>query len=72
MILTEEEFLEWKTSPVTKEFFRLLLLKREEFKEDLILSVYENEETVKGKALVLQELMEMKYEDMSEEMYARK
>ena len=69
MIITKDEFLEWKQSDVTVELFNLLKKKREEIKENLVSDVYDNEEFVKGKALVMLELIEMKYEDMMEELY---
>jgi len=72
MIITKDEFLEWKDSDVTVEFFNLCLKKREEFKENLISDLYENEEFVKGKAAVLRELLDMKYEDMMEELYEQR
>jgi hypothetical protein len=71
MVLSEEEFQEWKQSPVTKEFFKLLRKQREEFKEQLILDLYENGEWVKGKASALLELIEMKYEDLQEGLHGK-
>lgn len=71
MIISEDEFHEWKQSPVTKEFFKLLSKQREEFKEQLICDLYENEEWVKGKASALLELIEMKYDDLQEGLHGK-
>lgn len=71
MIFSEDEFLEWKQNPVTVEFFRLLKTKREEFKENLIADVYEDEGFVKGKASAMLELIEMKWSDLQEGIYGQ-
>lgn len=66
MILTPDEFLEWKQLEITKEFFKALKAHREIMKEALINGLYENEEFAKGKATALKQLIEMTYEDMME------
>lgn len=71
MILTEEEFLEWKEHPVTKEFFKVLTLTRENLKENLIRDLYDNDEFVKGKATALLELLEMTFNEIKEVTYGK-
>lgn len=66
MVLTEEEFLHWKEDEVTVEFFKKLKLVREEMKETMILGLYDNPEFVVGKAMALQELLEMGYNEFQE------
>lgn len=66
MVLTEEEFLEWKRQDVTKEFFKALKNHREVMKEDHISGLYENPEFAQGKAAILKELIEMNYSEMQE------
>ena len=66
MAITEIEFQNWKEDAVTQGLMRAMRKTREELKENLIRGAYENSEFVQGKALCLQELLEMKYEDFME------
>lgn len=66
MVLQESEWLEWKQLDVTKEFFKALKKKREEFKENLANDVYENDSLVKGKAMALLEILEMTFVHLEE------
>ena len=68
MVITEAEFQNWKEDVVTRSLMVALRRTREELKEDVILGVYENSDFVRGKATCLQELLEMKYEDLQEAM----
>jgi hypothetical protein len=68
MIVTPQEFEEWKQHSVTKQFFKNLLQVRESIKEALVLRQYEDDEFAKGKAMVLLELSQMEYEDFKEGM----
>jgi hypothetical protein len=66
MLIVEKEFLEWKQSDVTQQFFKALKSTRESLKENLIRGNYENEDFVKGKASAFFDLIEMSYEDFKE------
>jgi hypothetical protein len=66
MVLTEEEFLNWKEDEVTKAFFKGLVLVREKMKEQMILGLYDNPEFVQGKASALLEIREMSYDEFME------
>lgn len=68
MVLTEEEFLDWKQNDVTIAFFKALKNHREFLKENLIRGSYENEEFVKGKGSALLEITEMKHNEVMEIM----
>ncbi len=67
MVVTEEEFLEWKQMSFTKQFFSNLKQKREELKEHVVQNAYENDEFAKGKIMALLELIEMDYPQFMEE-----
>lgn len=67
MVVTEDEFLEWKQMSITKQFFSNLKQKREELKEHIVHNAYENDEFAKGKVMALLELIEMNYEQFMEE-----
>ena len=64
-----EEYGSWKQSDTTIALFKLLTKKREEFKENLILNRYENEDIVKGKAMMILELLSLDYETLNEELH---
>ena len=64
--VTPEEFIDWKQHPVTESFFKALNNKREELKENIVCSLYENEEFVKGKIMFIKEMQEMTYEEFME------
>ena len=66
MLVTEEEFLNWKEDIVTKEFFSKISSKREQIKEDLVHQLYENPDFACGKAMAFLDLLEMKYADLVE------
>ena len=66
ILVGEEEYLEWRNHPITKEFFKKIKKQREIFKEDLICNLYDNEDFVKGKALLIQEILEMSYSEFKE------
>lgn len=64
--VTLEEYTEWREHSITKAFFKAIRNHREVMKEDLILGLYDNPEFAMGKASALQELQEMKYEQLME------
>lgn len=66
MLITEDEFLSWKTNEVTKALFVGLKNTRERMKEQSILGLYDNPEFVQGKAMAVQELLEMNYTEFME------
>ncbi len=66
MTFTESEFLDWKENDVTKAFFKKVLDKREQIKEDVVHQLYDNPEFACGKAMLAEELLSMDYEMFSE------
>lgn len=66
MVLTEQEWSEWKDLEVTKEYFSKLKDLREQIKEDLVHQLYGNPEFACGKAMLAEQLLDMKYEDFME------
>jgi hypothetical protein len=64
MVLTVQEWNDWKQDDVTKEFFKALKASREILKEEHILGLYEERGKVEGKAQLLADLIDMKYEDI--------
>jgi septum formation inhibitor-activating ATPase MinD len=67
-MIHKEEYGSWKQQDTTVALFKLLTKKREEFKENLILNRYENEDVVKGKAMMILELLSLDYETLNEEL----
>lgn len=66
MVITEEEFLDWKELETTKALFKSLVMTRENMKENLILGLYDNPSFVEGKGMAIKELIEMNYKDLQE------
>lgn len=66
IVVTQQEFDEWKADPTTVAFFKALKNKREVMKEDHICGRYENKEFVEGKAMLISELLSITYEEMME------
>lgn len=71
MVVTQEEWEEWKQHPTTQEFFKMLTLERERVKELLVLGLYEEDEKAKGIAQGLKMLQEMTYEEFREASYGK-
>lgn len=69
MIITEEEWNDWKQHEVTREFFKSLKEERERIKEQLILGGFDEEGVARGMARGLQDLIDMKYDDFRELVY---
>jgi hypothetical protein len=69
MVLTEEEWQEWKTNSITKEFFKALIKERETVKEQLVMGLYEEEGLARGVAKCLKDLTDMTYNDFREAAY---
>ena len=66
MVLTPEEFSEWRQLDVTKIFFKALFNAREKLKEDYILDLYEEKGKAVGKAQILFDLININYEELQE------
>jgi hypothetical protein len=62
--VTQDLFLDWKFHPVTKKLFKLLEEDRENMKEGIVNSIFENEEEVKGRCRAISILLDLRYEDM--------
>ena len=66
MVLTKEEWLEWKENPTTKYFFAALRNAREVLKEEHIRGAYEEAGKAEGKAQLLNDLIYLDYETLQE------
>jgi len=66
MVLTEQEFLEWKEHPATKTLIKALRNDREFMKEQLCRGQVENEEELRGRCNAILNLMDLKYQDLVE------
>ena len=62
--VTEAEFKEWKTHPVTERVFKLLGKEREEMKEGLVYDSYDNPEDVKGRCRAIAIFLSITYEEI--------
>lgn len=69
MIVTEEEWKDWKQHEVTKAFFKSLDKEREKIKEEMVLGLFEDDGVARGMARCLLDLREMKYSDFREVVY---
>jgi len=65
-MITEIEFQEWKENAVTQKFLSALKIEREAMKEGLIRNLYSDPASIIGKAEAVQDILEMKYEDLVE------
>ena len=66
MIVTQQEFLEWKEHPATKALVKALHNDREYMKEQLCRGSVENEEEIRGRCAAILNLVSMTYEDLVE------
>jgi hypothetical protein len=66
MILTQEDFQEWKANQVTKALFIVLNKEREYLKERLCLTSMDNEDDIRGRCGAIKALLEIEYEDIVE------
>lgn len=62
----EEEFLEWKTLPVTKKLFKKLESEREEMKEGLVNQSYFNDDIARGRCQAIALILDVQYTDLYE------
>lgn len=69
MVVTEEEWLDWKQHPVTEEYFKMLVKERERLKEHLVIGAYDDVSKAQGMALTLHQLKEMTYDEYREASY---
>ena len=65
IVVTEQEYLDWKDSRVTRAFFKALDNDREWIKE-MLLAGTEDDSEVRGRAAALTNILRMKYEDLME------
>lgn len=66
-VVTQQEFLEWKDSNVTKAFMKALRNDYEYLKE-AILEGTDNDEAVRGRAKAVSQILSMSYEDLLDAM----
>ena len=63
MVVTEQEFLEWKESRVTKAFYKALSKDREWLKE-VLLAGSEDDANVRGRAAAITAILALDYESL--------
>lgn len=64
--MTKDDFLLWKTDPVTEEVFKTVFNRREELKERLVLTAgidAQNDRFYAGMASAYAELLDIDFED---------
>lgn len=64
--MTQEDFQEWKASPITRTLFKVLTKEREYMKERLCVNNIDNQEEVRGRCSAILSLLELTYEDLVE------
>lgn len=65
VVVTEQEFVEWRASRVTQAFMKALYNDREVLKE-ILLTGTENDANVRGRATAITSILAMNYEDLME------
>ena len=69
MLLTQQEFQEWKQEEVTKAFFKALQNNREELKEGLVSGLYDDRiMDVQGRCAAVLQIITVEYEDLVESL----
>ena len=63
IVVTEQEYQEWKASRVTQALFKALDNDREWLKE-MLLSGTEDDDNVRGRAAAITNILRMTYEDL--------
>ena len=66
IVLTQEEYQEWKQHPATKCLFKALRNDREYMKEELCRGSLDNEQEVKGRCNAILQILNVGYEDLVE------
>jgi len=65
IVVTEQEFMEWRTARVTRAFMKALDNDREWLKE-VLLAGSENDENIRGRAAAITAILAMNYEELME------
>jgi hypothetical protein len=65
-LVTEGNFEEWKSHPVTKRLMKMLSDDRETMKEGLVNGSFEQEEEVKGRCRAIAIILNLEYFDLFE------
>ena len=63
MVITEQEFNDWKQHLVTKAFMKALFKDRE-FLKEMLLAGTEDDSEVRGRAAAIRNIVQMTYEDL--------
>lgn len=71
VVVTEQEFIEWKSSRVTVAFMKALDNDREWLKE-ILLAGTEDDDNVRGRAAALTSILSMTYEELMDAAKERK
>jgi hypothetical protein len=65
-VITQEEYNEWRSQEVTKQFFKFLKHSKEGLKEDWVRGIYEDDENLRGRCQMLTLVIDVEYEDVME------
>jgi len=71
MIVTEEEFKDWRQHPITLAFMKALFNDREYLKE-MILAGTDDDANLRGRAVAIRSIIEMSYEDITQSLTGNK
>jgi hypothetical protein len=71
IVVTEQEFLEWKKSRVTEAFMKGLTNEREYLKE-MLLAGTDNDDNIRGRAAAVTEILRITYEELMHAVMERK
>jgi hypothetical protein len=71
IVVTEQEFLEWKGSRVTKAFFKAMDNDREWLKEMLLVGS-EDDSNLRGRAAAVTSILQITYEELMESVKENK
>ena len=71
IVVTPEEFLDWKAARVTRAFMKALDNDREWLKETLLAGT-ENDESIRGRAAAITAILSLSYEELMEAVKEQK
>ncbi|MCI4436864.1 MAG: hypothetical protein JHC33_08675 [Ignisphaera sp.] len=67
IVVTEQEYIEWRGHSVTQAFLKALFNDRENLKEMLVAGT-ENDEDVRGRAAAIVQILRMDYRDLMDSL----